>query len=62
MSLAWSKTTRPSYNCFNTTDVVLKLLCIPVVKVHIATVFEEGQAVAPAPFSSTVNLVAVGGT
>ena len=33
---------------------MLETCCIPVVKEHIPTVFEEGQAVAPAPFSSTV--------
>ena len=34
--------------------MVLETCCIPVVKEHIATVFEEGQAVALAPFSNTV--------
>lgn len=40
--------------CSSATDVALETCCIPVVKEHITTVFEEGQAIAPAPFSKTV--------
>ena len=41
--------------CSSATDVALETCCIPVVKEHISTVFEEGQAIAPAPFSKTVD-------
>lgn len=39
---------------FSDITKLCQIACIPVVKVHIPTVFEEGQAIAPAPFSSTV--------
>ena len=44
--------------CSDATDVAPETCCcISVVKEHIPTVFEEGQAIAPAPFSKTVVLV-----